>query len=224
MCTQRRHRILRCLLTLSFRYADHKNDSIYTNWVAVRSLRFAAAAADVLADRSFNTSRWTDVANRIALVYDAGADYHPEYAGYKHHTVKQADVVLLPFPLLMPMNLSTRLNDLTFYENRTDNNGPAMTWAMFAIGHWDAGDVDKAQSLFNRSYANVQEPFGVWTETPSGGTTNFLTGAGGFLQAVINGLGGVRINTASTGGGSSISFQPQCSSSLAASSGAINGV
>ena len=190
----------------------------------MRSLRFAAAAAAVLGDRSFNTSRWIDVSNRISLVYDAAADYHPEFAGYKGKTVKQADVVLLPFPLLMPMNSSTRLNDLKFYENRTDNGGPAMTWAMFAIGHWDVGDVDEAQSLFNRSYANVQEPYGVWTETPSGGTTNFITGAGGFLQGVINGLAGVRLGAASSGGSSSITFHPQCSSSLAASSGAVNGV
>ncbi len=214
---------------------------MYTNWVAVRSLRFAASAANVLGDSTFNTSRWIDVSNRISLVYDADADYHPEYAKYKGHTVKQADVVLLPFPLLMPMNLSTRVNDLKFYENRTDNDGPAMTWAMFAIGavethfqhcinsyiapgHWDAGDDDKAQALFNRSYANVQDPYGIWTETPSGGTTNFITGAGGFLQAVISGLAGVRLSAASSGDGSSISFQPQCSSSLAAASGAINGV
>ncbi len=190
----------------------------------MRSLRFAAAAADVLGDHSFNTSRWIDVSNRISLVYDAESDYHPEYAGYKGKEVKQADVVLLPFPLLMPMNLSTRLNDLKYYSNRTDNGGPAMTWAMFAIGHWDVGDVDEAEALFNRSFANVQQPFGVWTETPSGGTTNFITGAGGFLQAVINGLGGVRLSSASSGRGSSVTFQPQCSSSLAASSGAINGM
>lgn len=193
--------------------------------MAVRSLRFAAAAADVLGDHSFNTSRWIDVSNRISLLYDAESDYHPEYAGYKGKEVKQADVVLLPFPLLMPMNLSTRLNDLKYYSNRTDNGGPAMTWAMFAIGHWDVGDVDEAEALFNRSFANVQQPFGVWTETPSGGTTNFITGAGGFLQAVINGLGGVRLSSASSGrGGSSVTFQPQCSSTLAASSGAINGM
>lgn len=38
---------------------------------------------------------------------------------YKGKPVKQADVVLLPFPLLMPMNASTRSKDLKFYENRT---------------------------------------------------------------------------------------------------------
>jgi hypothetical protein len=32
-----------------------------------------------------------------------------------------------------------------------------------------------------------QAPFLVWTETPSGGTPNFLTGAGGFLQTAYFG-------------------------------------
>ena len=37
-------------------------------------------------------------------------------------------------------------------------------------------------------------PFAVWTETPQGGTTNFLTGAGGFLQGVLMGYAGLRIH------------------------------
>jgi len=35
--------------------------------------------------------------------------------------------------------------------------------------------------------------FGVWTETPTGGAVNFITGAGGFLQTVLYGLPGLRI-------------------------------
>jgi hypothetical protein len=34
---------------------------------------------------------------------------------------------------------------------------------------------------------------GVWTETPTGGTVNFITGAGGFLQSVLFGYGGLRL-------------------------------
>lgn len=40
----------------------------------------------------------------------------------------------------------------------------------------------------------MQPPFDVWTEFPSGGgTVNFITGAGGFLQSVIYGTSGMRI-------------------------------
>ena len=35
----------------------------------------------------------------------------------------------------------------------------------------------------------------MWTETPTGGTPNFLTGAGGFLQTAFSGYPGLRVNT-----------------------------
>jgi len=41
----------------------------------------------------------------------------------------------------------------------------------------------------------VQAPFNVWTETPTGGAVNFLTGAGGFLQGVLFGYGGMRLTS-----------------------------
>jgi hypothetical protein len=34
----------------------------------------------------------------------------------------------------------------------------------------------------------------VWTETPTGGTPNFCTGAGGYLQTALQGYTGLRIN------------------------------
>ncbi len=33
----------------------------------------------------------------------------------------------------------------------------------------------------------------MWTETPTFGAVNFITGAGAFLQAYVNGYGGLRI-------------------------------
>lgn len=42
--------------------------------------------------------------------------------------MKQADVVLLGFPLMHSMSPEVRRNDLEMYEPVTDVNGPAMTW------------------------------------------------------------------------------------------------
>jgi hypothetical protein len=64
---------------------------------------------------------------------------------------------------------------------------------MHAIGYLDTGDQSKAASNFNRSFANSQPPFGMWTETPTGGAVNFITGAGGFLQGVVFGYPGLRL-------------------------------
>lgn len=48
---------------------------------------------------------------------------------YHGEEIKQADVVLLPYPLLMDMPTQVHYNDLVYYEARTDPNGPAMTYA-----------------------------------------------------------------------------------------------
>ena len=42
--------------------------------------------------------------------------------------MKQADVVLLGFPLMHPMSSEVRRNDLEMYEPVTELHGPAMTW------------------------------------------------------------------------------------------------
>merc|ERR1711972_139911 len=93
----------------------------------------------------------------------------------------------------MNMSATVRKADLEYYAPRTDENGPAMTWAMHAVGYMELGDAALAASNFNRSFANAQSPFLVWTETPTGGAVNFLTGAGGFLQGALFGLTGMRI-------------------------------
>lgn len=44
------------------------------------------------------------------------------------HPVKQADAVMLSYPLDLPMSPEVRRNDLAAYEPVTDPSGPAMTW------------------------------------------------------------------------------------------------
>lgn len=77
-------------------------------------------------------------------------------------TIKQADVVLLGFPLMWPMPDEVRQNDLLTYERLTRDDGPAMTWSMHSIGFIELGDFDKAEQLFRRSYETyVRPPFNV---------------------------------------------------------------
>ena len=72
-----------------------------------------------------------------------------------------------------------------------------MTWAMHTIGFLDLQDEEQAAKYMARSYTNyTREPFKVWFEVVPGNPTagNFITGAGGFLQSVINGYAGIRLN------------------------------
>jgi len=170
------------------------NNSAYCNVVAQKSLQFAIQAAQLLGNSY--PSVWDDIVNKLDIPLDTERQIHPEYDGYINQTVKQADTVLLAYPFGLSMPANVRQNDLAFYEAVTDQGGPAMTWAMFALGWLDQGNDTKAADLFPLTYANnVNEPFQVWSEVVhGGGAANFVTGAGGFLQLLINGYGGARVN------------------------------
>ena len=106
---------------------------------------------------------WLDVARKIKIPFDFQRNYHPEFDGYQPgETIKQADVVLLGFPLMYVTDPVIRRNDLDIYENVTRSDGPAMTWSMHAIGHLELGDEIKGATMLNRSFQPyVIEPFKV---------------------------------------------------------------
>ncbi|NWS72479.1 PGGHG glucosidase, partial [Crotophaga sulcirostris] len=178
-------------------YHSRVDNSVYTNAVAQRSLNFAA---DVAWDFSIPVpEEWVDCAEKVKVPFDAERKYHPEYDGYSPgEPVKQADVVLLGYPLMHPMSPEVRRNDLEMYEPVTDQHGPAMTWSMFAVGWLELKEVERAQSQLNKCFSNITEPFKIWVENSDGsGAVNFLTGMGGFLQAVLFGYTGFRITKTS---------------------------
>lgn len=143
---------------------------------------------------------WSDIASKIRLLHDSILNYNPQYEGYNISIpIKQADVVLLGYPLQYAnVNKTTRWNNLKLYGNVVKPNGPAMTWSMHAIGYLDIGRAPKRR-LFERTYAPyVRKPFYVWNERANGtgtgkGASNFLSGAGGFLQLLMYGYAGIRI-------------------------------
>lgn len=110
-----------------------------------------------------NTSKLNDIAQHLKLLFDPSLNYHPQYEEYTRGTeVKQADVILLGYPLQYDMSKETKLNDLNFYANVTRESGPAMTWAMFAINYLDLNHTEKACEMFMKSYQPyVREPFQV---------------------------------------------------------------
>nr|XP_057931529.1 protein-glucosylgalactosylhydroxylysine glucosidase isoform X2 [Doryrhamphus excisus] len=174
-------------------YYYNVNNSVYTNTVAKFSLQFAVELADLLKHPA--PKEWHDVAENIQIPFDQQSLYHPEFEGYsKGYPVKQADAVMLSYPLGLPMSPEIRRNDLEAYEPATDPHGPAMTWGMFAIGWLELGEAEKAERLLDKCFKNIQGPFQVWSESSDGsGAVNFLTGMGGFLQAVVFGYTGFRV-------------------------------
>ena len=69
-----------------------------------------------------------------------------------------------------------------------------MTQAIFSILYERLGSPEKAFQDFQKGYQpNLRPPFGVMAETARGDNPYFATGAGGMLQAMLNGFGGLDI-------------------------------
>ncbi|XP_025308406.3 protein-glucosylgalactosylhydroxylysine glucosidase isoform X5 [Canis lupus familiaris] len=191
-------------------YHSGVDNSVYTNVLVQNNLRFAAALARDLG-RPVPTE-WLAVAEKIKVPFDPRQDFHPEFDGYQPgEEVKQADVVLLGYPVPFHLSPHTRRRNLEIYEAATSPRGPAMTWSMFAVGWMELKDPRRAQDFLERSFANIAEPFKVWTENADGsGAVNFLTGMGGFLQAALCGFTGFRIT------GAGVTFDPMCPAGVSA--------
>jgi len=173
-------------------YAIGVTDNAFTNGAVRRALENAAKAAEVCGERS--DPRWAEIAAglRIAQFPDSTTREHADYDGEQ---IKQADVNLLGYPLGIVADREALLRDLAYYENRIDPaNGPAMSHSIFAIQYARLGMTEKAAEMFRRCYEpNLRPPFGVFAETATSDNPYFMTGAGGMLQAMLFGFGGLEI-------------------------------
>ena len=172
------------------------NNSVYTNVVAKINLEFATYLGQRFGKPT--PSKWQEIASKMFIPYDEKLRYHPEFEGFditsKSAYVKQADVILTGFPLMYQMEDDVRENDLRMYAKITDPDGPAMTHSMFTIGWLELGDEAQAEKEFKKNFDQVQDPFKIWTEVRHGrGESNFITAAGGYLQSIIFGYGGLRL-------------------------------
>ncbi|MBI5371179.1 MAG: glycoside hydrolase family 65 protein [Sphingobacteriales bacterium] len=173
-------------------WAENVDNDAFTNAAARANLRFAAEAAKLLGITP--DPDWTKVADNIPILHfpDGVTKEHAAYAG---EGIKQADVNLLAYPLKEITDPQAIRKDLEYYETRVPGEGtPAMTQAVFTTLYARLGDGAKAYHWFREAYLpNLNPPFRVIAETRGGSNPYFATGAGGILQSVLMGFGGLEI-------------------------------
>nr|WP_297918608.1 glycoside hydrolase family 65 protein [uncultured Allomuricauda sp.] len=172
-------------------FAPNVDDNAFTNGSAITALQYATEAAKTLGETT--DPWWTNVASKIRILkFPDGTT--KEHATYNGERIKQADVNLLTYPLDVVNDEETVLKDLKYYEPKLAEEGPAMAQSIFAVIYAQLGNAKEAYRLFRRSYEpNKRPPFGALAEAATSDNPYFATGAGGMLQVVLAGFGGLEI-------------------------------
>ncbi len=172
-------------------WAENVDNNAFTNGAAKVNLLNANKAAKVLG--LAHNADWDLVANNIPFTYFPNG-VTKEYDNYKGDSIKQADVALLAYPLNLITNQKQIEKELEYYGGKYGKDGPAMTYAVVALQYSRIGKGDKAYEQFKKGYTpNLRPPFGVMAECASCQNPYFATGAGGMLQAMLMGFGGLDI-------------------------------
>jgi trehalose/maltose hydrolase-like predicted phosphorylase len=172
-------------------YTGVVNNDAFTNGAALAVLKYATLAAQELGLEP--DASWRAVAEHMLILTLADGTTQ-EYEGYDGRIIKQADANLLAYPLKVITDEKIIRQDLAYYEARLDEDAPAMSHSVLAVISARLGDSERAYELFKRSYQpNQKPPFGVLSETPYSNNPYFATAAGGMLQAVLFGFGGLAL-------------------------------
>eukprot|EP01100_Stratorugosa_tubuloviscum_P008754 TRINITY_DN3643_c0_g1_i4.p1 TRINITY_DN3643_c0_g1~~TRINITY_DN3643_c0_g1_i4.p1 ORF type:complete len:849 (-),score=424.68 TRINITY_DN3643_c0_g1_i4:1-2244(-) len=170
------------------------DNSIFTNIGAIYTLKLANEFG-----KKFNVpipKNWNEIATKIQVNYDNNTQTYIPFDGYD--SGGSLDTVMIGYPFSWPMSKTTQLNNMKKFAREDLNGPPGMQNCIYATNWAAVGEKELAASLFEKCYKSVTHaPFFVWTEMPNfGGAQQFMTGIGGFLQAIMNGFGGIRITEA----------------------------
>ena len=173
-------------------WAENVDNNAFTNGAAKMLLQHASEAAKILGFTA--NPDWIQVADNIPILQLPNGITR-EHATYNGEGIKQADVNLLAYPLKLITNAARIRKDLIYYQSRVPDAGtPAMTHAIFALLYARLGEGDTAFHYFQEAYLpNLNPPFRVIAETKGGTNPYFATGAGGIIQSLLMGFGGLDI-------------------------------
>jgi protein-glucosylgalactosylhydroxylysine glucosidase len=179
-------------------WAENVDDNAFTNGIAKEVLGYAIKAATTLGISP--DPKWKTVMDGIVILKMADGTTR-EHATYNAETIKQADVNLLAYPLKQVTDPAAVKRDMDYYwkalaDNKPGMKGssPAMAHAVFSILNARLGNTAKAYEIYMDAYKpNEVPPFGVLAETAGGTNPYFATGAGGYLQTLLSGFGGLDV-------------------------------
>ncbi|CAN6670291.1 periplasmic acid trehalase Ath1p [Trichomonascus vanleenenianus] len=183
-------------------YANHIDNGAFTN-AAIEQLMKWVTNASLILGQDVNP-QWTVLSQNMHIPEDANLDLTLEFDGMNGTAeIKQADVVLMTYPLEYDQPQARAVRNMDYYALRQSPDGPAMTYAIFAINEAQLTTEGCSAYTF-MNFANqpyMRRPFYQFSEQMidsaalNGGTNPafpFLTGHGGYLQVFTHGFTGYR--------------------------------
>lgn len=192
-------------------YANHVDNGAFTNAAISKIMRWAQTVYMHLGKTA--PADFAEIAGKMYMPTDEDSDIVLEYSGMSASVgIKQADVVMITYPLDNELtNHKQALSNMDFYSRKQVSFGPAMTFPIFSI----VSSVLLETGCLSQSYLLkavqpfLRGPFAQFSEQnnddyqSNGGTYPafpFMTAHGGFLQAIVQGLLGLRFDVRNESG------------------------
>jgi trehalose/maltose hydrolase-like predicted phosphorylase len=180
-------------------YDDVPNDS-FTNAAARKALNIAVEAAKTIGEPA--DPQWAQIAGKMYIPFLDKEQRHLDFDESVPHdkiTWMGSSLVWLMYPNLdLPMSDTVRRNDFDFqlHELKVHGDDPnEMMMVMLAVGASELGDAKTAGDWIERNLVGfLKPPFNVRTETAANNAGYILATSSGFLQSMIYGLTGLRID------------------------------
>jgi trehalose/maltose hydrolase-like predicted phosphorylase len=193
---QRRYEIVH-VTSVAENYNDVPNDT-FTNVSAQKALNVAAKAAALVGERA--DPHWAQVAAKLYIPFSQGEQRHLDFdATVPRDPLDGSTLALLMYPSLdAPMSAQVRRNDFdyTMISVKQGHHEPhGMSMAPASIAAAAVGDAASSVAWLQSNFTSqlIKSPFNVRTETSTNNTGYFVTSSGGFLQNLLYGFSGLRI-------------------------------
>lgn len=194
--SQHRYEILH-VTSVAESYNDVPNDT-FTNASAQKALNIAAMAAALVGERP--DPHWAEVASKLYIPFSEAEQRHLDFdASAPREPLEGSTLPMLMYPSLdLPMTKQIRRNDFdyTMISVKQGHHEPhGMGAAPASIAAAAVGDTDSAVAWLQSNFTSglIKPPFNVRVETPTNNTGYFITASGGFVQNLIYGFTGLRI-------------------------------
>ncbi|ODV77632.1 glycoside hydrolase family 65 protein [Suhomyces tanzawaensis NRRL Y-17324] len=189
-------------------YANHVDNGAYTNAGISLVMKWAIDVSNHLGKEV--PSQFMDISDNVLMPTSNNSDQITlEYSGMNATVgIKQADVIMVNYPLENELITPEQaLKNMEFYSKKQVSYGPAMTFPIFSIVASNVSPSGCASQSYLRKAVQpfLRGPFAQFSEQnnddflTNGGTHPafpFMTAHGGFLQAIMQGLTGLRYDFA----------------------------